>query len=127
MFNPYFTQMLNPAYLDVIDCPYLNYAKTPTEIDKPIPEVKKYNVPEENVSNFIDSLKYDWESLPQEIKDEYYFKLNELLNNENKTRKVLLKENLKENFSNWDIIFLILIITIVISGGVIFYYISQGW
>ena len=66
-YNPYFTQMLNPAYLDVLDCPYLNYAKSPEESSV---ESKKQcsTVPEQNVSNFIDALKYDWESLPKATK-----------------------------------------------------------
>ena len=78
LYNPYFTQMLNPAYLDVLDCPYLNYARSPDEIRG---ETKKQclTVPEQNVSDFIDSLKYDWESLPKATKDEYYSKLAEMI------------------------------------------------
>jgi hypothetical protein len=80
LYNPYFTQMLNPAYLDVIDCPYLNYARSPSDVSN-LPEIKKQHVtvPVQNVSNFIDSLKYDWESLPQATKDEYYAKLHQML------------------------------------------------
>lgn len=78
MYNPYFTQMLNPAYLDVLDCPYLNYAKNPEDTSV---ELKKQclTVPEQNVSDFIDSLKYDWEALPKATKDEYYSKLAEII------------------------------------------------
>lgn len=80
LYNPYFTQMLNPGYLDILDCPYLNYAKSPSDVSN-VPDFKTQHVsvPEQNVSNFIDSLKYDWESLPQSTKDEYYTKLSQML------------------------------------------------
>lgn len=88
MFNPYFTQMLNPAYLDVIDCPYLNYAKTPSPVNE-TPTKQCATVPEQNVSDFIDALKYDWESLDDETKKEYYNKMSQLM-----------KNNVVENFED---------------------------
>ena len=80
LYNPYFTQMLNPAYLDVIDCPYLNYAKAPSQINDKNIKKQFSTVPEQNVSDFIDSLKYDWESLPKATQEEYYNKLSQMLN-----------------------------------------------
>jgi len=88
LYNPYFTQMLNPAYLDVLDCPYLNYAKSPG--DEPADDEHKKThttVPEQNVSDFLDALKYDWESLPKNVKDKYYSKLTDMINSKDSSKK----------------------------------------
>ena len=82
LYNPYFTQLLNPVYLDIIDCPYLNYAKSP-EVSSVETKKQCSTVPEQNVSDFIDALMYDWESLPEATKKEYYAKLAEMIQNKN--------------------------------------------
>ena len=120
MYNPYFTQMLNPAYLDILDCPYLNYAKSPTDVDNTPDITSTCTVPEQNVSGFIDSLKYDWDALPQDVKNEYYNKLNQLLDEVNKKP---MTEKFTEDMKNTDqivIISIIVVIALILGGMYIF-------
>jgi hypothetical protein len=108
--------MLNPAYLDILDCPYLNYAKSPNDINNTPDVTSKGTVPEQNVSGFIDSLKYDWESLPDDIKVEYYNKLNQLLDEVSKKPSI---EKFTEKMENNTQI--LTIISIIVLGALIVY------
>ena len=105
-FNPSFDQIVNPGYLDILDCPYLNYVKAPTELDH-VPEHKPRSVPQANVSNFIDGLESEWETLPEDLKHEYYQRLSEMLRH--KSYNVMhtqpfeiTRQHLVENNSNSD-------------------------
>lgn len=90
MFNPYFTEIVNPAYVDVVDCPYLNYAKSPSPIENQVEPNNKYKVPDTNVKAFIDSLEQDWDTLDESTKKEYEHELGRFLS-----------KNVKiENFNN---------------------------
>lgn len=120
LYNPYFTQMLNPAYLDVLDCPYLNYA--PNREESSIESKKPHlTVPEQNVSNFIDSLELDLESLPKETRDEYYSKLAELIQNkqsvENFEDSSPINTAYPHEFALYILYFLIII-------GIVVYYLN---
>lgn len=113
LYNPYFTQMLNPGYLDIIGCPYLNYAKNP-EVALIESNDSRITVPEQNVSNFVDSLKYDWESLPKETQDEYYSALT----------KFMEHKNIKENLENTPLITneVIIVYLLTMLGLIIYYF-----
>ena len=120
LYNPYFTQMLNPAYLDVIDCPYLNYSKSQEESSiesKP----SHSTIPEQNVSNFIDSLKYDWESLPKATKDEYYSKLAELIQNKHSVENLEDSSPINKNSPNEFTLYIVYLLTMV---GFIVYFLN---
>jgi hypothetical protein len=121
MYNPYFTQMLNPAYLDILDCPYLNYAKSPTDVNNTPDISSPCTVPEQNVSGFIDSLKYDWESLPDDIKTEYYNKLNQLLDEVNKKPSIeKFTEKMETTYPIILSISIIVLIVLVVAGIYVF-------
>lgn len=107
-FNPFFAQALNPAYVDVLDCPYLNYAKAPKYVKDEIP--KPMSLPEQNVKGFINSLKYDYDALPNSVKEEYQKELKKFLNSD-KIEDDTGVEKLSEESS----VLLIQIIFIVIS------------
>lgn len=118
LYNPYFTQMLNPAYLDVLDCPYLNYAKSPEESgieSKP----SHSTLPEQNVSNFIDSLKYDWESLPKATKDEYYSKLAELMQNKQSVENFEDSSPINTDYPNEFTLYIVYFLTM--SGFIVYF------
>lgn len=119
LYNPYFTQMLNPAYLDVIDCPYLNYAKSPINADITGDKERNVTVPEQNVSNFIDSLKYDWESLPDETKQEYYTKLSEMLESKYMVENFENTSDINTDYPHEMSIYVIYLLTML---GFILYY-----
>lgn len=116
LYNPYFTQMLNPAYLDVLDCPYLNYAKSPLDVnDRSVLRKRCSTVPEQNVSDFIDALKYDWESLPKKTKDEYYAKLAEMIHNKN------IVENFEDSKPD-NTLYIVYFLIIILIGTVAYYF-----
>lgn len=121
LYNPYFTQMLNPAYLDVIDCPYLNYAKNPEESS--IESNKQCStVPEQNVSDFLDSLKYDWESLPKATKEEYYSKLAQMLQDKSVIENFEnLTPTINTNYHHENTLYIIYFLTIL---GFIVYFLN---
>ncbi len=132
-FNPSFDQIVNPGYLDILDCPYLNYAKAPTELDH-TPEHKPQSVPQANVSDFIDGLEIEWETLPDDIKHEYYQKLSEMLRhksyNVTHTQPIeVIRTNAIENYSDSDdtdknpgrLNLILLIIGILIVNAIMWY------
>lgn len=121
LYNPYFTQMLNPAYLDVLDCPYLNYAKNPEES---IIESKKQcsTLPEQNVSDFIDALKYDWEALSNETRDEYNSKLAELIQNKHIVENFEESSPINTAYPNEFTIYIVYILTIL---GFVVYFLNS--
>jgi hypothetical protein len=110
-YNPYFSQIVNPAYVDIIDCPYLNYEKNTLNYEKTSEHIDKEDkimtLPEENVSGFINSLKHDWDTLSPDVKQEYNDKLKTLINESHET------EHLKSYDNNYLFIFLILVILII--------------
>jgi len=112
--------MLNPAYLDVLDCPYLNYAKNPEESKI---ESKKpcSTIPEQNVSNFIDALKYDWESLPKATKDEYYAKLAELIQNKQSVENFEDSSPINTDYPNEFTLYIVYFLTML---GFIVYFLN---
>ena len=98
-------------------CPYLNYAKSPEEShieSKP----SRSTIPEQNVSDFIDSLKYDWESLPNATKDEYYSKLAKLIQNKHLVENLEDSPPINTNYPNEFTLYIVYLLTIV---GFIFY------
>lgn len=119
LYNPYFTQILNPAYLDVIECPYLNYTKSPSDIDTPDLKKQCSTVPEQNVSDFIDALKYDWESLPKATKDEYYSKLAEMMQDKNVTENFEGYNAINTAYPNENALYIVYALTIL---GFILYF-----
>lgn len=120
LYNSYFTQILNPAYLDVLDCPYLNYAKNPEESSI---ETKKQcsTVPEQNVSDFLDSLKHDWESLPEATKDEYYFKLAQMMQDKHITENFEESPTINTDYPNEFTLYIVYFLTIL---GFIVYFLN---
>lgn len=119
-YNPYFKQMLNPAYLDVLDCPYLNYTKNREESSIGSKKLD-VTVPEENVSNFVDALKLDLESLPKATKDEYYYKLAELLQNKQSVEKFEDSSPINTAYPHEFALYIFYFLTIT---GIVVYYLN---
>ena len=130
-FNPSFDQIVNPGYLDILDCPYLNYAKAPTELDH-TPKHKPQSVPQANVSDFIDGLESEWETLPDDLKHEYYQKLSAMLSHKsyNVTHtqpNEVIRRHAVENYTDDDDtdknpgLNLLLIIVIIVVIAIIWY------
>jgi len=134
-FNPSFDQIVNPGYLDILDCPYLNYTKAPTELDH-IPEHKPRSVPQTNVSDFIDGLESEWETLPEDLKHEYYNKLAEMLRDKSYSTQpvAVIRTNAIENYSDGDTDngnkcdtkTIILIIILILVVNVVMWYILNN-
>ena len=72
------------------------------------------------MSNFIDPLKYDWESLPQETKDEYYSKLAELIQNKQSVEKFEDSSPINTDYPN-EFTFIVYFLTMT---GFIFYFLN---
>ena len=112
-FNPFFAQALNPAYVDVIDCPYLNYAKAPKYVKDEIP--KPISLPEQNISGFMNSLKYDYDALPYSLKKQYEEELKKFLNDSNN------KDFIVEKMDSDDKIYWLGILIFIVVSIIIFF------
>ena len=100
-----FDKIVNPAFLDILDCPYLNYVKAPTELDR--------------VSGYIDG-EDGWNALPENSKREYIKTLSKMVKNDSSESDEINKKNMVENYPNKDnkwgtntIIFMIILIVAV--------------
>ena len=125
-----FDKIVNPAYLDALDCNYPNYVKIPPELDCPylnyvraptaLDSVHEHNSTsvQDNVSGYIDS-EDEWNALPENSKREYINTLSKMVKNDSSESDEINEKNMVENYPNkdnkWGTVIFMIIITVVVN------------